>query len=175
MGGLHWESMLKITEYLSIYAALLSSIVFIWNIRRATSRVKIQFVFSVDQNNGEPASGLSVVVSNPSAQTIHLSSISPLVPSTSSKPDISARLKHIAKYRRLPTALGWVHTQFDYFDIDDGCPVSIEPGRSHRIFVSGDKVKEMLMESECKQLRARAQDELWRNKYSKPYSTERFC
>ena len=160
---------MKVTEYLAIYAACLSSIVFLWNIRRATSRVRIELLFALEEIDGKSVAGISVIIRNPSAQTVHLANVSPLVPSKSGKPNLLEKLQHIVKYRRFPSGLGWVHTNFGCFDIDDGCPLSLEPGRAHRIFLPEEKVKEILEESERKELRAVVQDELWRDKYSKAF------
>lgn len=131
--------------------------------------MKIELVFGLEKIDGESVAGIFVNVRNPSAQTVHLARVSPLVPSSSRKPNILEKLKHIAKYRRLPSSLGWVHTSFSYFEVDDGCPVSLDPGRAHNIFVPEEKVKEILKESERKELRAVVQDELWRDKYSKTF------
>jgi len=160
---------MKITDYLAIYAACLSSIVFLWNVRRATSRVRIELVFGLEEVEGESIGGIYVIVRNPSAQTVHLASVSPLIPSESGPPSILEKIQHIVKYRRWPVSLGWVHTSFSYFDIDDGCPLSLEAGRSHQIFVPEEKIKEILKKSERKELRAVVQDELWRDKYSKTF------
>ena len=161
---------MKTTEILAIYASFLSTVVFFWNVRRATSRVKIELIFGIAEIGEEPSVGVYVSVKNPSAQTVHLSDISPLYPSK--RPSFFEMAMHVLKYRRLPWSLGWVHTSFSYFDIDDGCPVSLEPGKGHKIFIPQEKVEKILEDAERKELKAVAQDELWRNKYSKAFSVD---
>lgn len=134
----------------------------------------IELLFGLEEIDGESVGGIFIIVRNPSAQTVHLARVNPLIPSESGQPNLLAKLQHIVKYRRLPSSLGWVHTSFSYFDIDDGCPLSLESGRAHRIFVSEAKIKEILKDSERKELRAVVQDELWRDKYTKTFSAETF-
>lgn len=160
---------MKITELLAIYAACLSTIVFFWNTQRATSRVKIELIFGLEQIKGESVAGIYVSVKNPSAQTVHLARISPLYPST--MPNFFEKIAHIFKYRQFPSGLGWVHTSFSYFDIDDGCPLSLEPGKSHHIFIPQNTVEKILEATELKELKAVVQGELWRDKYSKAFTT----
>jgi hypothetical protein len=58
--------------------------------------------------------------------------------------------------------------------INDGCPTSIEPGKSHWIFVRHEVLDQLLEYAESRRLKAVVQDALWRKKYSKAfeYSTQ---
>lgn len=53
--------------------------------------------------------------------------------------------------------------------VDDECPASIEPGKSHWIFVPEDVVRKVLAEATSPYFRIVVQDALWRNKYSKKF------
>ncbi|ASK32878.1 hypothetical protein CEK62_20220 (plasmid) [Alcanivorax sp. N3-2A] len=155
---------MKLTEILAIYAAVLSTIVFVWNIRRAIPRFKVEIIFGTDEVDGELVVGAYISVKNPSSHTVHLSNISLLYPYR--KSGLYERIKHLLKYRRFPFAAGWVHSSLSNYGIDDKCPVSLEPGKSVGIFVPEDVLEKVFEECEERSIKASAQDELWRNKYS---------
>lgn len=125
---------MKVTEILAIYAALLSTIVFVWNIIRATPRIKVEVIFGTDKIDGEYVSGAYISVKNPSPHTVHLSNVSILYPYKKKK--IFELVTHALKYRRLPLSLGWVHSSLSNYEIEDGCPLALESGKSHGILVS---------------------------------------
>jgi hypothetical protein len=155
---------LKLTEALAIYAACLSTFVFIWNVGRATPRFKVELGVGINEEDGEVRYGAFVIVKNPSAQTIHLSNISMLY--LHCEPSLLDKIKFALKYRRFPHSVGWVYTSLSNYGIDDRCPVSIEPGASHCVFVSEDKIEKMLDDTEIRKIRAVGQDQLSRNKYA---------
>jgi hypothetical protein len=157
---------LKVTEFLAIYAAFLSTIVFIWNIRRATPRFKVEIIFGTDKIDGEYVSGVYISAKNPSPHTIHLSNISILYPYK--KINILELITHTLKYRRLPLSAGWIQPSLSNYDIDDGCPLSLEPGKSHGILVPESILEEIFKDKDCesRHIKASVQDQLWRTKYS---------
>ena len=91
---------LKFTDYLAIYGALLSTLVFFWNVKRAIPRVNVKLIFGLEKVHDEYEAGVFIFVQNPSSSAVHLSNISILYPYR--KSGIVARLSHIAKFRRFP-------------------------------------------------------------------------
>ena len=158
---------MKITEILAIYAALLSTIVFVWNIRRAIPRYKVEVVFGTDRIDGEYVSGAYISVKNPSSHTVHLANISILYPF--GKRNLFEKLKHVFKYRRLPSSVGWCHSSLSNYDIDDKCPIALEPGKSIGVLVPEDVLEKIFDDCEERLIKASVQDELWRNKYSRKF------
>ena len=158
---------MKITELLSVYAALLSTIVFLWNMRKAIPSYKVEVVFGTDKVDEEYVSGAYISVMNPSAHTVHISNISVLYPFGKRK--IFEMIKHIFKYRRLPLSVGWCHSSLSNYGIDDKCPVALEPGKSIGILVPEDVLEKIFEGSEERAIKASVQDELWRNKYSRKF------
>jgi len=146
---------LKVTEILAIYAALLSTIVFVWNIIRATPRVKIEVIFGTDKIDGEYVSGIYISVKNPSPHTVHLSDISILYPYKKNK--IFELITYTLKYRWLPLS------------VDDRCPLALESGKSHGILVPESTLEKIFEDSERREIKAVVQDQLWRNKYSRKF------
>jgi len=63
-------------DYLSIYAAVLSTVVFIWNIVRTIPRFKVDLGVGVSDENGEVQSGIFINVRNPSPHAVHIGSLS---------------------------------------------------------------------------------------------------
>ncbi|MCV2219931.1 hypothetical protein [Thauera sp. Sel9] len=162
---------MKITEILSVYAALLSTIVFAWNIRKAIPSYKVEVVFGTDKVDDEYVSGAYISVKNPSAHTVHLSNISILYPF--GKTGIFEKIKHVFKYRRLPLTVGWCHSSLSNYGINDKCPVALEPGKSIGILVPEDILEKIFEDNKERAIKASVQDELWRNKYSRKFEYPR--
>ncbi|KAB2318290.1 hypothetical protein F8A86_15485 [Betaproteobacteria bacterium SCN1] len=158
---------MEITDVLSIYAALLSTIVFAWNMRKAIPRYKVEIIFGTDKVDGKYVSGAYISVKNPSSHTVHLSNIAILYPF--GKQDLLEKVKHIFKYRRLPLSVGWCSSSLSNYGIDDTCPRALEPGKSIGILVP-DKILGTIFEDyEVREIKASVQGELWRNKYSRKF------
>ena len=158
---------MKITEFLSVYAALLSTIVFVWNIRKAIPRYKVEIVFGIEKDGEEYVSGAYISVKNPSAHAVHLSNVSLLYPF--GKSGLIEKIKHVFKYRRLPQAVGWCSSSLSNYGIDDKCPIALEPGKSISILVPDEVLEKIFEDCERRELKASVQDELWRNKYSRTF------
>ena len=124
---------LKLPEFLAIYAALLSTIVFAWNILRTIPKFKVDIMFGTYSNDGEIEHGVYIGIRNPSSHTIHLSSVDILYQYKDRK--LVDLVSHIFKYRRLPRTVGWVHTSLSNYDLKDGCPLALESGKSYNVFV----------------------------------------
>lgn len=158
---------MKITEILAVYAALLSTIVFAWNMRKAIPSYKVEIVFGADKVDDEYVAGAYISVKNPSDHTVHLSNIDILYPF--GKRDIFEKLKHVFKYRSLPLTVGWCSSSLSNYEIDDKCPVALEPGKSIGILVPNKVLEKILEDCEERVIKASVQDELWRNKYSSKF------
>lgn len=156
---------MKGTEILAIYAAFLSTIVFVWNILRTIPRFKVDILFGVDSDEEEARHGVFIFARNPSPHTVHLAAIDILFPY--GKRNLMDLVIHIFQYRRFPRAVGWIHSSLSLYGIDDGCPVALKAGKSHKVFISNEVLEEIMKDSEKRELRACIQDQLWRNKYSK--------
>ncbi len=159
---------MKLTDYLAIYGALLSTTVFAWNAAKARPKVRVRLAFAVETKDGETQSGLGVSIQNPSPHTVHITGASFLYPY--SEATLSRRLEHIVRYRRIPWDLGWCHSGFSLNGVEDGCPVSIEPGASHYIMVPQDKLERVLADARRRVLKVSVQDALWRNKTSRAFA-----
>lgn len=161
---------MRLTDYLAIYAAGLSTLVFLWNTSTARSRVRLQIVPGASSQNDEVQIGLHISVQNVSAHTVHISSLSILYPYR--QVGVIDYLSHLVKYRRIASNIGWVHTRPDYYDVEDGFPVSIEARKSHDIFIPEGALEKLLDDAIRREIRAGIQDALWRNKYSKTFKVD---
>lgn len=156
------------TNLLAIYAAILSTFVFVWNVYRSQPRANVQLVLGVEHRNEQPLFGVYALIQNSSAHTVHIGSIEALYPWRTET--LKARLEHMLKYRRLPIHAGWCHSYLVFDDIDTGLPTSIEPGRSHRVFIPDKQIEDMLERAKGRKFKVVVQDELWRNMYSKSFT-----
>lgn len=155
---------MKLTEALAIYAACLSSIVFLWNVAKGIPRYKVDITYGSTEEEGDYKFGIYIAVRNPSSHTVHLANISLMYPYRTG--GFFEKVSHVFKYRRLPTTVGWVHSSLSNYEVDDKCPVALEPGKSHMVFISEDVVERVLDDCTQREIKAVVQDQLWRNKYS---------
>lgn len=159
---------MELNEVLAIYAAFLSTVVFLWNVSKATPKFKVDLMPGLDEKDDSHEFGVYITVRNLSSQTVHLAGLDLLY--QSEEPSILKRLQHIYRYRNWPFSIGWVHCNLSLYEIDDKCPLPLRAGQSHMVFVPEHVIEDILKKGIGSKLRAKAQDQLWRNKYSKPLS-----
>jgi len=155
---------MNLTDYLAIYAAVLSTVVFLWNLASARPKVRVMVIPGVHEEKGV---GAYIFVQNTSAHTVHLSSLSLLYPYTHTT--LKEWLSHILRYRRWPQNVGWVHTRLKEYGIADGLPLALEARKAHEVFIPQEKLDFLLQDAARREIRAGVQDELWRDTYSKPF------
>lgn len=158
---------MKVTDYLAIYGALLSTAVAFWNAQRAKSKIRVLLTFAIDTFEGKTQSGLGISVQNPSAHSVHITDVSFLYPLQTVS--VLDRFKHMLEFKRLPRHQGWCHTSLSNYQVEDSCPATIEPGQSHWIFVPSEALERLFTDVKSRRLKAVVQDALWRNKYSKEF------
>lgn len=158
---------MKLTDFMAVYGAALSTLVFVWNARRSTPQIRVRLAYAVVTTDGETKGGVGISIQNPSASTAHISGVSFVYPWR--RTTLRDRIGHLIKYRRIPTRIGWCHTALSNFKVDDECPTSIDPERSHWIFVEESVIESLLSSSHARIFAIQVQDALWRNKYSKHF------
>ena len=158
---------LKFTDYLAIYAAALSSVVFIWNVLQSRPRLKVDLLLGSETVEGITTSGLSIVVRNTSSQDIHLAGIDLLYPYHDVK--VRDRLLHLWRYKRWPNRVGWCRTSLSNYCLRDGCPMCLDARRSHHVLVPQPVVEQILSQATRDSIIAIVQDQLWNNAYSRPF------
>ena len=136
---------MKITDYLAIYAAVLSTLVFAWNVAQSRPRFRVDLVHSLETLNGKTEDGVYIIVRNVSNHDIHLANVNFLYPSR--KSSLRERISHAWKFQRLPRRIGWVHSSLSFHAISNGCPTSIEARKSHRVFLPKNAIQEMIAEA----------------------------
>lgn len=161
------SDILKVTEYLAIYAAVLSTLVFIWNMLQSKPKIRVDLVYGIEEDGEDLKSGVYIFVRNLSSHQVHLSNLSLMYPYR--KISVKERIIHLWKYKRLPVRIGWVTTSLSNYSIDDGCPICIEPRMSHKVLISDDKLEQLLDDSIDNSVIACTQDQLWNNTYSKVF------
>jgi len=155
------------TDYVAIYGAALSAIVATWEYFRGRSKVRVLLIFAIGDVNGETQHGIGISIQNPSGHVVHLTNVSLLYPYT--KLSLWGRLKNVIRFKRVLRTDGWCHSTLSFHGVEDGCPVSVEPGKSHYIFVRHETLEKVLADAHSRRLKAVVQDALWRNKYSKAF------
>jgi len=156
---------MKLTDFLAIYGAGLSTVTAAWSYFRTRPQVRVLLIFAFETIEGESQHGLGISIQNVSSQTVHISNVSFLYPYRRST--FLGKLKHLVRFKRIPHDDGWCYSSLD--GVNDGCPTSIESGRSHWIFVRHERLEGFLEEAESRRIKAVVQDALWRNTYSKAF------
>ncbi len=155
---------MEITDYLAFYAAALSTVIAYWNVNSSRAHIELELVPGLSKSEEGYISGVYLSIKNPSNRTVHINSVSLIYPYRR----ISWKEKVVSaiKYRRVFRYEGWVHNGMVFDKIETDLPVSIEPRKSHSIFLPSFIISEMVADDGAKRFAAVAQDALWRNKYS---------
>jgi hypothetical protein len=153
-----WQSVL------TGYAAILSTIVFIWNVRKSRGWIRVKVVHGVETHAGEVVFGIHVSIQNHSNQAVYVRNVSILYPCFSNS--LFAKFMHFVRYRRAPTHVGWVHVSPDLQNIETGLPVTLEPGDSHGFLLPEESLLKLVKDRIKPVLMFAVQDALWRTTYS---------
>ena len=158
---------MKTTDYLAIYAAVLSTLVFFWNVLQSRPRVRVDLVHGLEGTGDAVRSGIYIFVRNLSSHDVHLTNIDILYPYRIA--DLQERLAHLWRFRRLPRTVGWVHSSLSNYSLESGCPVCLEARTSHKVFIPQPVLEEMLSKATDRTLMAGAHDQLWNTVYSRKF------
>lgn len=153
-------------DYLAIYAAFLSTIVFAWNVLQSKSRFRVDLIFGAESNSGKKISGAYIIVRNVSSRDIHLSSIGYLFPY--STPSVEGLISHMWRRKRISLRVGWINSRLSDHGISNYCPVTVEAGKSYSVFLPESAIRSMLAKAIKPYLIVCARDELWSTAYSRP-------
>lgn len=158
---------MKITEYLAIYAAVLSTLVFLWNVLQSKPKIKVDLIFGIEGQGDQLRSGAYIFVRNLSSHDVHLSNFSILYPYR--KAGLKERLVHLWKYKRMPKRIGWVTSSLSNYSIEDGCPIRLAARKSYSVFIPDTSIEAMLTDATHRSLMGCVQDQLWQNTYSREF------
>ena len=111
--------------------------------------------------------GIYLKVRNPSPHTVHLAGLDLLY--RYKKANFIDQLEHLLKYRRWPSSVGLVHAGLVNYGLKNECPIVLESGKSYDVFVSNKILEKILSDSVDRYIKAKVQDQLGRNKYSKRF------
>lgn len=153
------------TELVAIYAAILSTVVFFWSVRNSKPQFRVDLAIGIDTIDGKVVSGLHISLKNPSPRVVHITCVS-----------ITYKWQHTTwrdvvwdaiKHKRIPRNVGWIYSALENYDIDDSCPLELEPGKSHEVLIPEKIVDQILADALDRKIKASAQDQLWRERHSK--------
>jgi len=157
-----------IIPFVAIYGATLATVTFVWNVYRDRAKVRVRIVHASGMVGDEFEQGISVSVQNPSSHTVNIENISLLY--QLERMTVLNWFRHVFRFRRLSRWYGWTHADFNAFEVDTRCPVSLAPRSSHSFIVPDYVLELMLEKAVSRRFVAVAQDQLWRNKYSSSFS-----
>jgi len=155
---------MKQTDWLAIYAAVLSTIVFVWNVLRSRPRLKVVMV----TGDEELVFGAYIAVQNRSSHVVHLANISLMY--RDHHPTLGEWLRHAWQFKHIPHHLGWVYSSLSNYQLSGGCPLALAAYDSHHVFVPDHVVRAIISKAGSRELMAVAQDKIWKNSYSNAFT-----
>lgn len=159
---------MKVTDYLAVYAALLSTLVFVWNVVQSRPKVRVDLIFGLDEKGDDLRSGVWIVIRNLSSHDVHLAGIDLLYKGTT--PSTWQRLKHMWRFKSLARRMSWVHSSLSLYGLESGCPLKLEARKSHQVFVPEKVTEKIFAKAVNRDLIACVQDQLWNNVYSSRFA-----
>ncbi|WP_072055736.1 hypothetical protein [Aliivibrio fischeri] len=154
---------LSFTDYLAIYGAVLSTIIFTWNVIKSRPTFCVDFIPGFNDEN--TLEGEFIIIRNKSAHKIYLAGVELLYPTERGTKVEFLRL--CIKHKQYFKSFGWCSVNLNQIQVNDECPLVLESGQSHRIFIPRKIVNNLIEEGSEKKLMASAQDQLFNNRYSK--------
>lgn len=151
---------MKVTDWLAIYGAVLSTLIFAWNAFHSRPRLKVVTVFGMEDG----LHGAHISVQNRSPHTVHLSSISILY--RYRETSLKEWLSNAWEYKRIPRRLGWVYSHLSNHSVEDGCPLALEARNSHHVLIPDAVLESIFRDALERKIIAVVQDKIWNNVYS---------
>lgn len=148
------------TDWIAAYAAVVSTVVFGWQLKQSRPQVKVVVAFGVKE--GEV--GAWVSVQNLSSHALNLGSLTVMYPWR--KIGLWRRLRDIATYRRFDRHPGWVHTHLSLYKFDAQLPDSIGPHDSCDVLIPERVLQLILKDASEDMIVVKVQDAVWRDHYS---------
>jgi hypothetical protein len=157
----------RLLDFLAIYGAGLSTATAVWNYFRTRREVRVLLILAAETVEGKLQHGIGISIQNPSAQTVHIAHVSLLYPLRTST--FRDKIRHLIQFRRISRSQGWCFCSLSVLGVEDRCPASIEPGKSHWIFIREEVVEGLFERAHSRRVKAVVQDPLWCNKYSRAF------
>ena len=126
----------------------------------------------MDKVDDKYVSGIYVSLQNSSSHTVHISGVDILY--RYRRGTFIERIKHAWEFKRIMRCVGWIHYPLNMHGVETGLPVSLEAHKSHMIFISDERLDDILEDALERRIIASAQDTLWRTKYSKKFDYPKF-
>lgn len=158
---------MKNTDWLAIYASILSTLIFCWNIIQSKPKIKVDIVFGIGAYGVEHISGAYVIVRNLSSVELPIGNVSLLFPAIQTT--FKHWISHIWQFKRRPKNLGWCYSNLSNYLIDSGCPINLGPRQSHKIFIADPILEQIFAKATERSLIACVQDQLWNEFFSSPF------
>lgn len=159
---------MKLTEVMAVYGAVLSTLTFLLTVFRARPRLKVDLIYGTEDDRA----GVFVYVRNASSHKVRVESITLLYQAV--RISVWRRLIDMLVYRRLYRWHGWAISLEPSGGLSTGCPLTLEPHAAHRFMIPDQIMDRLLEKGVSERVVAKAQDALWKDYYSRPYTAVRY-
>ncbi len=164
---MNWSD-LKLTDFLAVWGAVLSTLTFAMTVVRARPRLKVNLVAGFE--NDRPC--MYIYARNVSSLRVRIETITLLY--RPARVPAWRRLIDVLRYRRRYPYPSWQIWFPSSRDVDTGCPVFVEPHASYRCILPDAAVLEVMRNSADGRIVAKVQDSLWKDYHSKAYRAVRY-
>ncbi|MDP3634110.1 hypothetical protein [Phenylobacterium sp.] len=159
---------MKITDYLAIYGAALSTAVFLWTVGKARRRLTVRMTPGILSGDDDTAGFYAVVhIVNRQSVSIRADHVGILWPYR--KVTFWAKLKHVARYRSGWATVGWVHGALPTSTKAE-LPKVIEAGHSHMVWVRHEELEAALSGDQARRCMACVSDGVGQRFYSNHFT-----
>ncbi|WP_298336389.1 hypothetical protein [uncultured Erythrobacter sp.] len=153
-------------DWIAVYAALLSTFIFVREWRDNRVRLKVTVSHGVDAEKHEGVCAV-IRISNLGHRPLVLFGVGLMW--NYRRVSLAERIRHMVLYKRFPRRIGWVRGHLPEDHKADDLPRAIDPLNSVDVWVPFDKIDEAIDEGN-NVIIAYAQDALGRNSYSQEFT-----
>jgi len=154
---------LTATDWIATYAALVSTVVFWWQLKQSRPQVKVVVMLGFQDDS----LGAWITVQNLSTHPLNLAGINVLYPWE--VVGFKRRIKNAITYRRWNRYSGWVNTFLTNYGHEVDLPGSVGPYNSCSVFIPERILKAMFKDATEHKIVVRVQDALSRDHYSNEF------
>lgn len=149
------------TDWIAAYAALVSTIVFLWQLKQSRPQLKVLVVLGIEEDEV----GAWISIHNLSSHELNLKGLAILYPWASVS--FKRRLMGLLATRRWATRPGWVTKPLSVYEF--AIPESVGPYNSRDLFIPEDRLRTMIQDASEPKMVVKVQDAVWKDHYSNEF------
>lgn len=154
---------LTATDWIATYAALVSTVVFWWQLKQSRPQVKVVVLLGFERDGV----GAFISIQNLSTHPLNLAGIAVLYPWA--EVGLKRRIRDAITYRRWDRHPGWVTTFLSHYGHEVDLPNSVGPYDSCSVFIPEHILWELFKDASEHKIVVKVQDAVARDHYSNEF------